>query len=258
MTKSESSLRVLITAGASGIGRATAELLFDRGAKIHVCDVSAAHIDELSAIFPDIGFTQADVAEPADVERMFAEADKHLGGLDVLVNNAGVAGPTAPVEDISLRDWDRTISVNLNGQFLCTRLAVPRLRAAGGGSIINLSSVAGRLGYPLRTPYAASKWAVVGFSKSLAAELGPDGIRVNAILPGPVEGPRIRGVIGAKANSRGVSFEEMEEEYLNLASLRQMVTQEDVAQMISFLCSDAGRHISGQALSVCGDVQRLI
>jgi len=250
-------MRVLITAGASGIGRTTAELFLAHGARVHICDISTEHIATLRTTFPDIGTTLADVAQPEDVDQVFADVDAHLNGLDVLINNAGIAGPTAPVEEIALEDWEQTVSVNLTGQFLCARRAVPRLRSAGAGAIVHLSSVAGRLGYPLRTPYAASKWAVVGFAKSLAAELGGDGIRVNAVLPGPVDGPRIQGVIAAKAQAIGVSYEDMEQNYLELASLQQMVTPEDVAQMIYFLCSPAGRHISGQAISVCGDVQRL-
>ena len=190
---------------------------------MHVCDISAQHMEQLSDASPEIGVTMADVSQPDDVDRLFAEADAWLGGLDVLVNNAGIAGPTAPVEEVTLEDWKRTMAVNITSQFLCARRAVLRLRKAGGGSIINLSSVAGRLGYPLRLPYAASKWAVVGLTKTLAAELSPDGIRVNAILPGPVAGPRIRAVIGAKADASGLSYEDMEAEFVSCASLRRMV-----------------------------------
>ncbi len=249
--------RVLITAGASGIGRNTAETFLQQGAQVHVCDVSPEHLELLRKTFPEIGSTLADVSQPADVDRLFAEVDTCLGGLDVLINNAGIAGPTAPVEEVSIDDWERTLSVNLTGQFLCSKLAVPRIRKAGGGSMVNLSSVAGRLGYPLRSPYAASKWAVIGFTKTLAAELGPDGIRVNAILPGPVEGPRIQGVIKDKAMARGISYDAMETEYLGFASLHRMVSAEDVTQMITFLCSNAGKNISGQAISVCGNTERL-
>ena len=176
-----------------------------------------------------------------------------LGGLDVMINNAGITGPTAKVEDISVADWDRTIAVDISGMFYCTRRAVPLLKAAGGGSIINISSIAGRLGFPLRTPYSAAKWAVVGFTKSLAMELGPSNIRVNAIQPGVVEGDRVNRVIRAKADALGVSFEEYREQFVSTISLRRMVSADDVASMAPFLATPAGRNISGQAISVCGD-----
>ena len=156
--------RVLVTAGASGIGRRIAAAFLGQGAGVHVCDVAGDRGADLLEELPGVGFTRADVAVPADVERVFADLATRLGGLDVLINNAGIAGPTAPVEQVSPEDWSRTLDVNITGQFLCARLAVPLLKEAGGGSIINLSSVAGRLGYPMRTPYAASKWAVVGFT----------------------------------------------------------------------------------------------
>ena len=152
---------------------------------------------------------------------------------------------------------NRTLAVNINGQFYCTRRAVPLIKAAGGGSIVNISSVAGRFGYPLRTPYAASKWAVIGLMKSLAIELGPEGIRVNAILPGFVEGPRFQGVISARAESLGKTYAKVEQNYLKKTSLRRMVTEEDVANTALYLCSPLGRNISGQALSVCGNVETL-
>ena len=193
----------------------------------------------------------------AQVDKLFDEAAKHLGGLDVLVNNAGIAGPTAAVEDIAPSDWERTIAINITGQFLCARRAVPLLKVAGGGLIVNTASVAGRLGYPLRTPYAASKWAVVGFTESLAMELGSANIRVNAILPGIVAGPRIERVIAAKAQAQNVSIEEMTRRYLGTVSLKRMVSADDVAAMAAFLASPAGANISGQALSVCGNVERL-
>jgi NAD(P)-dependent dehydrogenase (short-subunit alcohol dehydrogenase family) len=177
--------------------------------------------------------------------------------LDVLVNNAGIAGPTAKVEDISIADWDRTVAVDLNSMFYCARLAVPLLKAAGGGSIINLSSAAGRLGFPLRTPYAAAKWGVIGLTKSLAGELGPANIRVNAILPGAVEGDRVKRVIAARAEARNISYDEALEQLVAPISLRRMVKAEDIANMALFLATSAGANISGQALSVCGDLAYL-
>jgi NAD(P)-dependent dehydrogenase (short-subunit alcohol dehydrogenase family) len=253
-------LRVLVTGGASGIGWAIALALQEQGARVHLCDAS----QELLARAlghqrqqPEMSGSVADVSDVQQVERVFADVRQCLAGLDVLVNNAGIAGPTAAVEDISPDDWARTLAVNITGQFLCARRAVPLLKAAGGGSIINLSSAAGRLGYPLRTPYAASKWAVIGFTASLAMELGSHNIRVNALLPGLVHGERIRGVIAARAEAQGVAYDEMEQQYLDQVSLRRMVAPGDVAAMALFLCSEAGHNISGQSLGVCGNVEVL-
>ena len=171
-------LRVVITAGASGIGRVIAETLRAHGARIHVCDVSQEALDACRKALPDVGTTLADVADVKQVDRFFDTALSALGGLDVLVNNAGIAGPTAGVEDIDPAEWDRTVAINLNGQFYSARKAVPALRKTEDGAIINMSSVAGRFGYAYRTPYAATKWAIVGFTQSLAKELGPAGIHV--------------------------------------------------------------------------------
>src|SRR6202034_3150317 len=209
------------------------------------------------ATHPKAGITRADVASDADVARLFDDVKASLGGLDVLVNNAGVAGPPGGVEDIAPADWRRTIDVCLTGQFLCAHHGVPMLKAAGGGAIVNLSSAAGRFGYAFRTPYSAAKWGVIGLTQSLAKELGPDNIRVNAILPGIVEGPRMTGVIAARARQVGVSYADMEKTYLDRISLRRMVSAEDVAATVVFLVSAAGRNISGQSLSVDGNVEAL-
>jgi NAD(P)-dependent dehydrogenase (short-subunit alcohol dehydrogenase family) len=250
--------RVLITAGAAGIGAATARAFAAEGAKVFICDVDTAALATFAKENPGIGTTVADVSDEKAVDHLFAEAIKFLGGLDILINNAGIAGPTGPVETLSLEDWRRTLDINITGQFLCARKAVPLLRKAGGGSIVNLSSAAGRFGFPRRTPYAASKWAAVGFTKSLAAELGADNIRVNAVLPGAVDGPRIRRVIEAKAKSLGLPYDEMERRYVAQASLKRMVTAEDIANQILFVCSDVGQNVSGQPLAVDADTQYLI
>jgi NAD(P)-dependent dehydrogenase (short-subunit alcohol dehydrogenase family) len=188
---------------------------------------------------------------------MFELVDQKLGGLDVLVNNAGIAGPTGGVETLSLADWERTLAVNLTGQFLCVRQAVPRLRKGEGPSIINLASAAGHLGMPGRGPYSASKWGVVGLTKTLAIELGRDGIRVNAILPGAVDGPRIRAVIAAKAKALGKPVDEMTEVYTSQAALGRMVTARDVANMALFVASDLAGNVTGQELVVDGLTQAL-
>jgi len=257
MNTSAKGLRVLVTAGAGGIGRAFAETFADAGAAVFIGDVDDDAIRAARTARPGIGAIAADVAAPAQVDAMFDAAVAHLGGLDVLINNAGIAGPTAAVEDISVADWDRTIAVDLNGMFYCTRRAVPLLKAAGGGSIVNLSSAAGRLGFRLRTPYSAAKWAVVGFTKSLAIELGPFNIRVNAIQPGIVEGKRMDRVIRAKAAALGIAEREFEDRMLSSVSLRRMVTAQDIANMALFLATPAGASVSGQALPVCGNVEYL-
>src|SRR4051812_33087139 len=220
MLKPHAGLRVLITGGASGIGLVMAQAFIEAGARVHVCDASQQAIDALqkaqeSVELNRITATLADVADRAAVERVFVDVQAELGGLDVLVNNAGIAGPTGGVDELDEQEWNNTVDVNLNAQFYFARRAVPLLRQArDGGTIIALSSVAGRLGYAFRTPYAATKWAVVGMTKSLAIELGPSNIRVNAIQPGIVKGPRIERVIAARAAQLHISYEEMEKRYL--------------------------------------------
>src|SRR3984893_13719080 len=218
MLKPHAGLRVLVTGGASGIGLVIARAFIDAGSRVHVCDVSQQAIDALnqaeqSAEMNAITTSLADVSDRAAVDRVFDDVNAQLGGLDVLINNAGIAGPTGGIDEIETGDWEQTVDVNLNAQFYFARRAVPLLRKArDGGSIIALSSVAGRLGDAYRTPYSATKWAVVGLTKSLAIELGPDNIRVNTIQPGIVKGPRIERVIAARAEQLGLSYEQMEKE----------------------------------------------
>jgi NAD(P)-dependent dehydrogenase (short-subunit alcohol dehydrogenase family) len=249
--------RVILTAGAGGIGRVALETFIEAGAEVFVCDVDDEALNEVRTSFGYVGAIKADVADPDDVDRLFDTALERLGGLDILLNNAGIAGPTAPVEEVDLEDWRTCLEVNITGQFLCAKRAVPHIKAGGGGSIVNLSSAAGRFGFALRSPYAASKWAVVGFTKSLAIELGPFGIRVNAICPGAVEGDRINRVIAAKAEAQGISFEEMYQHYASVASMKTLIGPEDIASMMLFICSDAGRLVSGQVLGVDGNIEYL-
>ncbi|HWA14040.1 MAG TPA: SDR family oxidoreductase [Burkholderiales bacterium] len=249
--------RVLITAGAAGIGRAMTDVFVQAGARVHICDVVQASIDDTLKAFPGTTATLADVSNPKDVERLFEDVKKHLGGLDCLINNAGIAGPTGKVEDLSIEEWERCIDIDVNGMFFCTRLAMPMIKAAGGGSIINLSSAAGRLPFPYRTPYSAAKWGVVGYTRSLSVEAGPDNVRVNAIQPGVVEGERINRVIDAKARATGISFEEQKALSLQGVSMHRMVSPYDIANMALYLASDVGRNITGQAISVCAGVEVL-
>lgn len=249
--------RIVVTAGASGIGRATADLLIEHGARVHVCDVSEKFLAEFRAAHPSQGASLCDVSQDEDVAKLFAEVGETLGGLDALINNAGIAGPTGGVEEISPAEWRRCIDICLTGQFLCAHFAVPMLKAAQDGAVVNMSSAAGRFGYAFRTPYSAAKWGVIGFTQSLAKELGPAGIRVNAILPGIISGPRMEGVIRDRAAQVGVPYEQMEREYLGRISLRRMTPPQDVAAMVLFLLSPAGRNISGQSLGVDGNVESL-
>ena len=249
--------RVLVTAGAGGIGLAITETLTALGARVAVCDVS----DEALAAVRDrpgvAAAVRADVSDEAEVDAMFESVAAALGGLDALINNAGIAGPTGGIEEIAVADWRRCLDVGLTGQFLCARRAVPMLKDAGGGAIVSMSSAAGRFGYAYRTPYSAAKWGVIGLTQSLAKELGPAGIRVNAILPGIIEGPRMEGVIANRAAQVGVSHDEMKTRYLANISLRRMTSPYDVAGMVAFLLSDAGINVSGQSLGVDGTVETL-
>jgi NAD(P)-dependent dehydrogenase (short-subunit alcohol dehydrogenase family) len=251
-------LRVLVTAGANGIGAAMVRAFHAAGARVHVCDVDRSALDRLVAEVRGITGSIVDASIEAEVDAVFADVRSHLGGLDVLINNAGIAGPTGAIEDIDAAAWERTLAVNINSQYYFARRAVPLLKAsAANPCIVAMSSVAGRLGYAYRTPYAASKWAVVGLTKSLAIELGPKGVRVNAILPGAVEGERMDKVIAARAAATGIGVEAMRQEYLDKISLRRMVSADDVAAMALFLCSPAARNLSGQVISVDGNLEYL-
>jgi len=242
--------RVAISAGANGIGKVIANSFAACGAAVFVSDIDPGALAGCG--FPGV---RADAGRAEACEAFVDAAVSHLGGLDVLVNNAGIAGPTALVEDVTPDELDATLRIDLAAMFHCARRATPALRAAGGGAIINLSSAAGKFGFPLRAPYAAAKWGVIGFTKSLSMELGRDRIRVNAILPGPVDGPRIRAVIAAKANAEGVSDNEMTERMVGTTSLRMLIPQQDIANMALYLASPFGATISGQAISVDGDMQ---
>ncbi len=251
-------LRVLITAGASGIGLKAVEAFLAEGAKVYTCDVDKEALAALKKAHPSVGQSVCDVADRTQVAALFKEGLAFLGGLDCLVNNAGIAGPTGPVHEINPEDWDRCVDVTLTSQFNCTRLAVEHLKASKNASIINLSSAAGKFGFPNRSPYAAAKWGVIGFTKTLAMELGQYGIRANAILPGPVDGDRIRRVFQAKAQVAGTSMQAIQDATLANASIKSLVPPENLADMMVYLASPRARTLSGQAISIDSDVQGLV
>lgn len=246
--------RVIVTAGAAGIGRAIVEGFLAEGARVATCDIDAAALATLPA---GVFARRVDVADATALRQFVLDAAQSLGGLDCLVNNAGIAGPTAPIEEIALDQWQATLAICLTSQFVTTGAAVALLRDSANPSIINLSSVAGRVGFRLRTPYAAAKWGVIGLTKSLALELGGDGIRVNAILPGLVAGDRQRRVMEARAQSRGRPMAEIEAEAFSHTAIAEYVTPGQIADQILYLASERGRTISGQAISVCGGTERL-
>jgi NAD(P)-dependent dehydrogenase (short-subunit alcohol dehydrogenase family) len=245
--------RVLVTAGAAGIGREIAKAFAAGGAKVFVCDIDSKALETLKAETPELITGVCDVAKRDDVERMVHDAVTALGGLDVLVNNAGISGPTEPVEQFDPDKWEAVIQVNLTGTFNVTRLAIPHLKQSPAGSIIIMSSVGGRYGYANRAAYCVTKWGLIGFAKTLAIELGSFNVRANAIAPGAVEGARIHRVIQGRADVAHESFADAEKEALATQSLKRFVDPKDIAALAVFLASDAGKSISGQVLPIDND-----
>ncbi|MFW8594880.1 SDR family oxidoreductase [Cribrihabitans neustonicus] len=241
--------RVLITAGGSGIGRAMAEGFSAAGHDVWITDVNA---ESLAGLPQGWRGSVVDVADEPAMRALFAEVSDTWGGVDVLCANAGIAGPTARIEDVDLADWRACVSVNLEGAFLAAKYAAPMMKAANSGSIIITSSTAGQYGYPNRAPYAAAKWAVIGLMKTLAMELGPFGIRANAICPGAVEGPRMEGVLEREAAAKGMTRDQVYAGYAAGTSMGRFVEARDIAGMAVFLGSDAARLVSGQVIAVDG------
>lgn len=247
--------RVMITAAASGIGRAIAKAFAADGARVHICDVNEEALASFRKQFPNIPAAHVNVQNETEVDQWFNQALKDLGGLDVLVNNAGIKGPTAQVEDIAYADWRQCIEVCLDSHFLCAKRAVPVMKKQKSGSIINLSSNAGQFGFGNRTPYAAAKWAVIGLTKSMAIELGPHGIRCNAICPGSVKGDRINRVIQAEADMRKVPFDEVAKEIVWNQSISRFVEPEEVADLCLFLASPRASMINGEDIAIDGHIE---
>ncbi len=248
--------KVLITAGAAGIGREFARAFAATGAKVFVCDIDTGSLEALAKEIPGLAARPCDMSQRAAIERMVPDAVAALGGLDVLINNAGIAGLTLPVADYPPDDWDKVIAVNLTAMFDVTRLAIPHLKKSPAGCIINMASIAGRFGFANRSPYAATKWGVIGFTKTLAIELGECGIRANAIAPGAVEGDRIVRVFRGRAQISGRSLEEVKAAAMAEQSIKAMIDPKDIAQLAVFLASDAAKSISGQVIPIDNDRQR--
>lgn len=246
---------MIVTAAAAGIGRAIAEAFVAEGDQVEICDVDDAALSSMSAANPTVVASRVDLANGDAIDAWLDAAIARLGGVDVLVNNAGVKGPTAFVEDVDPSDWTETIAVCLDSHYRCVRRVAPVLKAQGSGSVINLSSMAGMVGYGMRTPYAAAKWAVVGLTKSLAIEFGPHGVTCNCICPGSVAGERIERVIAAEAAQRGVAPDAVRAEYLAGQSISRFVEPAEIAQLCVYLASPAARMVSGQAIAIDGHTE---
>ena len=246
---------VIVTAGASGIGHAIATAFHQNGDAVHVVDIDERAVARFSPDYPEIETTVADVASQSDVCRAVDTHIEKFHGVDVMVNCAGIAGPTEYAENISLQQWQRCFAVNIDAVFLFCRKVIPFMKAARSGNIINISSTAGWHGYPLRTPYAASKWAVIGLTKSLAMELGRLGIRANVICPGSIHGDRMDRVIAAEADRKGVSEQVVRDQYTGGNSMRTFIDARDIADMALFLCSDKAGKVTGQIMSVDGHLE---
>ena len=247
------SRRVVITAGASGLGLAMAHAFADVGDRVVVCDVDGAAVAALPARIRGV---QADVTDEAVMGAFLAQIEGDWGGADIVISNAGIGGPAGPIADLEYAQWQRCLSVNLDGAFLTCRWAARVMKAQGSGVILLTSSVSGLFGFPWRTPYVAAKWGIVGLTKALASELGPHGVRVNAICPGAVEGPRMDRVIAMEAEAQSRSEADVRAGFTDGVALRRFVTADEVAAMALFLASPGAASISGQAMAVDGHTER--
>ena len=250
--------KVLITAGASGIGWATAKILSQRGARVFICDVDRNKINKINKDKKNnIKAYLCDVDEKNEVERFFDQIKKSIKKIDCLINNVGIAGPTGSIENLNSENWSQTLKTNVISHFLFTKNSIPMLKKNKGGSIINISSGAGIMGFPLRSPYAASKWAIIGVTKTLAMELGKFKIRVNAICPGTIKGNRMVRVIRDKSKFLKIPKKKIEKEFISMASMNCWIYEDDIGKACSFLISNDSERISGQTIPIDGNAIRL-
>ena len=247
--------RVIVTAGAAGIGRAIAERFVRDGHRVHVCDIDGTAVARALAAVPGLRGSVTDVGEAKQVEAMFADAIGWMGGIDVLINNHGIAGPRGHIEDLDYAEWEHCLRVNLSGMFFTIKQAVPLMKQQRSGCILNLSTTSVRTGLPKRTAYVTGKVGVLGLTKNLARELGPWNIRCNAVLPGFMNNARGRGVLAKVAKDKGISLEAMEEDALKYVSMRTWIETSEIADTCAFLASDQARHVTGQELAVCGNAE---
>ena len=260
MPKSLNNKKIIISAGASGIGWATAKICLSKGAYVYLCDIDNKSLNKIKKhplANKKLFYYECDASDEDDVSNFFSQVNRKTKKVDALINNVGVAGPTGTIEKLSSEDWEKTLKINVISHFYFTKLAIPMLKKNKGGSIINISSGAGIMGFPLRSPYAASKWAVIGLTKTLAMELGKFKIRVNAICPGTIKGDRMIRVIRDKAKFLKVSKKKIEKDFISIASMNCWINEEDIGKMCSYLISSDGEKISGQAIPIDGNATRM-
>ena len=249
--------RVIVTAGARGIGRAIADAFAATGAQVHICDIDATAVADALAENPLLTGSVTDVSDELQVDAMFDEALARLGGLDNMVNNAGISGPAGMVEEIAIADWEKVMAVNVYAMISTSRRAIPIMKAQRSGSIVNISSTAGLWGYPTRSPYCASKWAIVGLTKTMAMELGEFNVRANVICPGSLNNERMEHVIELEMESTGRTEDEVREGFTNQVSMKTFIDPEEIASQILYLCSPLGKNISGQAICIDGHTETM-
>ena len=250
---------IIISAGASGIGLATAKICLSRGAFVYICDIDIKSLSKLNKnpLKDKRLFTyKCDASNEDDVINFFKKIKKKTKKIDSLINNVGISGPTGTLDKLKSKDWEKTIQVDINSHFYFTKQAIPLIKKSKNGSIINISSTAGILGFPLRTPYAASKWAIVGITKSLAMELGKFNIRVNAVCPGTIKGKRMKRVIKEKAKFMKKNPKNIEKDFVSMSSMKQWILEEDIGKMCAFLISEDSSKVSGQVIAVDGHTER--
>ena len=257
--KSLHNKKIIISAGASGIGLATTKVCLSRGAYVYLCDINDKSLKKLNK-HPlknkRLFIYQCDASNEEQVALFFNKVKKKTKKIDALINNVGIAGPTGSLEKLKSKDWEKTLHVDVNSHFYFTKKVIPLIKKSKNGSIINISSTAGILGFPLRSPYAASKWAIIGITKTLAMELGRFNIRVNAVCPGTIKGDRMKRVIRDKAKFTKVSTKSVEKDFISMSSMKKWIMEEDIGKMCSFLISDESSKVSGQVISVDGHTER--